>query len=175
MSTLRHLKLDRLSLRDALDLAVLVEEEAQERYEELSHQMETHRSHDVAAFFRFMAGNEMKHGNELRDRRRKLFGDSDRIVTRAMLFDIEAPEYGEVRAFMTPREALHVALGSERKAKEFFVAALPHVQDNEVRSLFDELAGEEVHHEQLVLRELEKLPTDDAVRPDAFEDDPAPQ
>ena len=51
----------KLSLQDALDLAVLIEEEARERYEEFAHQMRLHHTHEAARFFRFMAGNEEKH------------------------------------------------------------------------------------------------------------------
>jgi rubrerythrin len=38
MTTTRHIDFARLSLKDALDLAVLIEQEAEERYEELHHQ-----------------------------------------------------------------------------------------------------------------------------------------
>ena len=50
-----------LSLRDTLDLAVAVEEEAKERYDDFAAQMDAHRTEDAAEFFRFMAANEIKH------------------------------------------------------------------------------------------------------------------
>ena len=65
-----------LSLQDALDLAILVEEEAQERYLEFVDQMEQHHTPEAARFFAAMAKNEQKHGEELRARRRSLFGDA---------------------------------------------------------------------------------------------------
>ncbi|MEZ4301457.1 MAG: ferritin family protein [Polyangiaceae bacterium] len=163
----------RLSLKDALDLAVLVEEEAEERYLELTLQMEMHRTPRAAAFFRFMATNEKKHGEELQARRSKLFGDEPRRVRRAMLFDVEAPDYDEARAFMSPREALEAAMRSEQKAQAFFEAALPHLSDPEVRSLFEELRQEEVHHQALIEKEAGKLPAEDPLPADAFEDEPA--
>ena len=110
-----------LTLQDALDLAVLVEEEAQERYLELADQMDTHRTWEAAEFFRFMAGNEAKHGLELSKKRRTLFGLTPRRVDRSMLWDVEAPSYDTVRAFMHAREAYTVALASEEKARQFFV------------------------------------------------------
>jgi rubrerythrin len=64
------------------------------------------------------------------------------------------------------------ALGSELKAHAFFVEALPHVNDPDVRTLFEELREEEVLHQQLVRRELEKLPPDPDVDPEAFVDEP---
>ena len=69
-----------LSLQDALDLAILVEEEAQERYLEFVDQMEQHHTPEAAKFFAMMARNEQKHGEELRARRHGLFGDAPRRV-----------------------------------------------------------------------------------------------
>ena len=71
-----------LSLMDALDLAVLIEEEAKERYEDFAAQMDQHRTPDAARFFRLMAVNEAKHGQELATRRSQLFGEAARAVTR---------------------------------------------------------------------------------------------
>jgi rubrerythrin len=92
-----------------------------------------------------------------------------------MLFDVEAPEYHEARAFMTAREALGVALRCEEKAYAFFVEALPGIQDAEVKALFDELAAEEVTHQDLVRRELLRLPNGGPAEGDAFVDEPTAQ
>ena len=174
MST-RGIDFGSLSLKDALDLAILVEEEAQERYEEFAHQMDQHRTPEAAKFFRLMAVNEAKHGSELAARRVRRFGDEPKAVTRAMLFDIEAPDYDEARAFMTPRQAMLAALSSETKAHRFFVAALPAIQDADVKALFEELRDEEVEHQDLVKAEIAKLPPDAAVSDEDFVDEPAPQ
>lgn len=172
MTKTRDIHLETLSLKDALDLAVLIEQEAEERYEELCAQMETHHTAEAAAFFRFMAGNEKKHGVELSERRKQLFGDAPRTVRRTMIFDVEAPEYDEARAYMSPKEALFVAMRSEQKAHDFFVAALPHITDADVRALFDELRQEELHHQALITKELAKLPEGDGLPGDTFEDEP---
>ncbi|MBI4957041.1 MAG: ferritin family protein [Myxococcales bacterium] len=171
MSTTRGIDFAHLSLKDALDLAVLVEEEAQERYDEFTHQMKTHDTPAAASFFAFMSGNEKKHGDELRARRLELFGDAPRTVKRAMIFDVEAPDYDQARAFMSARQALTAALESETKAHAFFVAALPAIQDPKVRALFAELRDEEVQHQMLVKAELAKLPPSEEVG-DAFADEP---
>ena len=63
-----------LTLQDALDFAVLLEEEACERYEDLAAQMDTHDTPAAAEFFRFMVKNEAKHGHELAARRTQMFG-----------------------------------------------------------------------------------------------------
>jgi len=165
----------KLSLRDALDLAVLIEEEAKDRYEELAAQMEIHHTPEAASFFRLMVGNETKHGEQLAARRAALFRDEPRTVTRAMLWDVEAPEYDEVRASMTQRQALGVALRAEEKAQAFFIAALPYVRDADVKALFEELRDEEAQHRRMVETELAKLPPDPPVDPADFEDEPVAQ
>jgi rubrerythrin len=164
-----------LSLMDALDLAILVEDEAQERYEEFSEQMEQHRTPEAAAFFRHMAGNEAKHGRELSARRTHLFQAAPRSVTRAMIYDVEAPDYDAARAFMSPRRAMEAALASETKARRFFEAALSAIRDASVQALFLELRDEEIQHQQLVQAEIDKLPSDSGLSDEDFVDEPAPQ
>lgn len=166
---------DRLSLKDALDLAVLIEQEAEERYLEFADQMTMHDTPGAERFFRFMAVNEQKHGSELAARRAKLFGDAPSAVTRTMIFDIEAPDYDQARAFMSPRQALTTALRSEEKAYAYFDRALPSIRDREVRALFEELRGDEVHHIELVKAELAKLPPGEEPNPDDFVDEPTAQ
>lgn len=164
-----------LDLRDALDLAMLIEEEARERYEEFALQMEVHHTGEAAGFFRAMAGYEKAHGDALALRRQVLFPDAPRRVGRSMVWEEEAPGYEAVRAFMTPREAMQVALGAERKAQRFFEEALPHVLDPEVKTLFTELHEEEIHHEALVEAQIAKLPPDPAATPEDFADEPVAQ
>lgn len=172
---IQKLDLSRLSLLDALDLATLIEEEARERYLELADQMDQHRTPEAARFFRFMADNEAKHGAELAERRRALFGDAPREVRGTMIFEVEAPDYDEARAFMTARAALAIALRCEQKAHAFFVETLPHVQEPQVQALFAELRDEEVHHQELVQREIDRLPADADAGGEEFVDEPAAQ
>lgn len=173
--TTRNIDFAGLDLQDALDLAIFVEDEAQERYEEFAGQMDQHHTPAAADFFRLMALNEAKHGDELRQRRRERFGTALPRVSRRMLFDVEAPEYDEARASMTRRQALEAALRAETKAHAFFVAALPQVADTDVRALFEELRDEELQHQDLVRRELARLPPDLEIDGLAFEDDPVAQ
>jgi len=149
-----------LSLQDALDLAILIEEEAQERYEEFAENLALHHTPDAARFFVTMAGNEAKHGADLLERRQALFGTAPAHVTRDLLWDVEAPGYDQPRMFMTARQAMEVALESEVKAHSFFAAALQFVKDHEVRILFEELRDEETEHQQLVKAVMAKLPDD---------------
>ena len=165
----------RLDLKDALDLAILIEDEARERYEEFADQMEVHHTADAAGFYRFMAQNEAKHGADIAERRKALFGDAPTRMSRSMLWDVEAPDYDQARAFMTPRKALEVALASEVKAYDYFTAALPSIADPEVKALFTELQGDEVHHKALVQAELDKLPPDPEVDVEDLVDEPVGQ
>jgi erythrin-vacuolar iron transport family protein len=175
VSPVRNIDFARLTLKDALDLAELIEEEARDRYEEFFHQMETHRTREAARFFHGMAANEEKHRLELAARRWHRFADAPRDVTRAMLFDVEAPDYDEVRTFMGRRAALEAALRAEQKAHDFFVKALPAIRDPDVRALFCELRDEEVVHQELVRSELAKLPPDAEWSADDCADEPVAQ
>jgi len=165
----------KLSLQDALDLAILIEDEAQERYEDFAAQMDQHRTPQAAQFFRYMVENEAKHGRELAARRLQLFGDAPRTVSGTMIFDVEAPDFDAARAFMSPRQAMQAALACEVKAHAFFEAAMPSLKDAEVLALFLELSGEEVEHQALVKAELAKLPPDSGLSDEDFVDEPAAQ
>jgi erythrin-vacuolar iron transport family protein len=164
-----------LSLQDALDFAILMEDEAAERYEELADQMEKHHTPEAAKFFRQMIGYEKKHGEELAKRRSELFASARSHVDSSMLWEVEAPEYDKVRAFMTARQALLVALESEQKAHAFFVDAIPHVRDAQARALFEELRDEEIIHQTLVQKELSALPPEPHLAAGDFADEPVAQ
>ena len=163
-----------LSPRDALDLAILIEEEAAERYGELADQMVTHHTAAAAEFFRVMVANETRHRDELAARRKARFGDVAASVDWSMLTEVEAPEYDSVRAFMTRRQALEVALASEEKAYRFFVDAIPHLDDPEARALFEELRDEELVHQKLVRNEIAGCADEGQFDTD-FADDPVAQ
>jgi erythrin-vacuolar iron transport family protein len=175
MTTTKPLDLTSLDLRDALDLAILIEEEARDRYEELAAQMENQHTSEAAAFFHQMVKYEARHGEELDIRRRDLFGHAPRRVDRSLLWDVEAPGYETVRAFMTLREALTVALEAEVKAFNFFSEALALPIAEPVKVLFEELKQEEVLHQELVSRELSKLPPDSDPSPEDYADEPVAQ
>jgi rubrerythrin len=163
-----------LSLKDALDLAVLIEEEARDRYTEFAQQLEQAHTPAAAEFFSKMVRNEERHRVQLLERRKSAFGDAPVTVKREMIWDVEAPEYDEARAFMTHRQALEAAMRSEVKAHDFFVAVEKQVMDRGVQALFHELAHEELEHQAMVKAELAKAPPDDPVKGDPG-DEPAPQ
>jgi rubrerythrin len=63
-----NLDLSTLDLMDALDLAILIEVEALERYKYFAEQIGDRFPGDAASIFRSMAQNEAKHGQQLNAR-----------------------------------------------------------------------------------------------------------
>jgi len=169
------LDFEALSLRDALDLAVLIEEEARDRYQELAGQLLLHRNGAAAKFFTKMVRVEELHRTALLEKRERLFGRQGSSLSRQLIFDVEAPDYDTVRANMTERDALLTALRSERKAYRFFCQALEHVDQREVKALFTELCAEELEHIRLVQLELDRLPDEGPLADADLFDEPAPQ
>jgi rubrerythrin len=161
-----------LTLMDALDLAIFIEKEARERYEAFSENVGTRYKGDAGDFFADMARNEGKHEAELMKRRAQLFKTTPVRVNPEVIWDVEAPEQGAPRAYMSPRQAMELALLSEVKAYTFFDQALAHVRDPQVKELFTELRGEEVEHQNMLKAAMAKLPKSDTEHlPDRDEDD----
>jgi rubrerythrin len=137
MST--RLDFSKLALMDALDMASLIEIEATKRYTEFAESLGTRSVDDAGAVFRSMAVNETKHCEEIAERRLALFGDQPARVTLDDIFDVEAPEVGEVRWNMSAFKAYQLALHSEQKAFAFYDEALEYVTHPDVKALFEEL------------------------------------
>ena len=157
----------KLTLKDALDLAILIEEEAKVRYEEFTRLVGGRYPGDADEVFKNMSAYEAKHRDELKARRQKLFGAAPVAVTLDAIDDVEAPDRGQPRVFMSPRQAMEVALRSEEKAWSYFDDALRVVKDPDVRKLFDELRAEEKQHQEYIKKAMATLPTG----PDVEEDE----
>jgi rubrerythrin len=147
-----------LDLMDALDLAILIEVEAYERYKMFAGQLGRRFPGDAASVFASMAENEAKHGQDLAERRKSMFGDTPRRVTLDDLFDVEAPDAGAPRSSMSALQAFEVALASEQKAFDFYDQALAFVTDPGIQALFTELRDEETEHVRLVQEAMANLP-----------------
>lgn len=166
MST--RLDLSKLSLMDALDLAMLIEEEAYQRYKAFADQA---GGSENGFFFASMAENEAKHGQELMARRKTLFGTTQPRVSLTDLFDVEAPDQGAPRRTMSLLDAYQLARSSEVKAHDFFAEALGHVSDPDVQALFAELRDEETEHMRMIDEAVAKLPPSAGVKNFYFEDE----
>ncbi len=158
MST--RLDVAKLDLMDALDLALMIEVEAYERYRMFTAQLGHRAPGDAASVFAWMAENEAKHGRQLAKRREALFGNTPTRVSLADLFDLEAPEMGAARATMSTLGAHELALASEQKALDFYDQALPTITNPEIQALFSELRDEEIEHVRMVKEAIAKLPPD---------------
>ena len=148
-----------LDLRGAFDLAIMIEEDAQLRYEEFS-RIFADMPGGAAEVFREMAVNEAKHRRELESRRRVMFRrDPRRVEISVMEPDgVESAELGELQPPFSARQALEVALAAEVRAYEFYRCALPYVKDPGVRVFFEDLMEEEVEHQAMLRAKLDALP-----------------
>jgi len=148
----------KLTLMDALDLATLIEVEAFKRYTLFADQLGSRYSDDAGSVFHSMAINENKHGEQLAERRLKLFGDERPKVKLSDIFDVEAPDFGAPSRNMSPLKAYWIALDSEKKAFAFYDQAIRWVTQPDVKALFEELRAEEAEHVQMVEAIIAKLP-----------------
>jgi len=152
---------------DALDLAILIEEEANQRYKMFASQLGSYRG--AGAFFASMAENEAKHGNDLLARRMALFGKAPMKVKLADLFDVEAPDVSATRRGMSTVQAFELGLAAEKKAHDFYDMALPGITNPEVKTLFAELRDEETEHVEMLREAMAKLPPSASIE---IENDP---
>ena len=157
MST--RLDLSKLSLMDALDLAKLIEMEACHRYQMFANQLGRSGGYDAGAFFATMAENEAKHGQELEERRKAMFGDAPVRLTLDDLYDVEAPEMGAPHRGMSTLQAFEVGVAAEKNAYDFYDMALPGITDTDVRELFTELRDEEAEHVEMLREAMTRLPS----------------
>ncbi|MBT8053797.1 MAG: ferritin family protein [Xanthomonadales bacterium] len=170
MST--SLDLSKLSLMDALDLAILIEEEAHQRYKMFASLIGHGGSgYHAGTFFSSMAENEAKHGNQLLAQRMELFGKTPMKLKLDDLYDVEAPDTGAPRRGMSVVQAFEVGLAAEKKAYDFYDNALPGITDPEIRTLFTELRDEETEHVEMLKAEMAKLPASASVEVENDPDD----
>jgi rubrerythrin len=147
-----------LTPADALDLAILIEEQTRQRYLEFVDALEAQRSeHPAMAFFRSMAEHEKRHGLTLLWRREHLYPDEPSRVTAELLENPEAPDRDVFATATTLRGCMEVAMIAERNAESFFRRALAEITDPEVVALFSDLADEEIEHQQMVAEQLAAL------------------
>ncbi len=145
----------KLDAMDILDIAGYVEKEAEANYEELGAWCRT-TAPEVEAFFKKMAGWEARHGNQLNERRKKLFGDTPVRFTDSGAWEIETPSYDKVDGEMTLMDALNLALEAEKTAERYYAAAVEYLSDPETIAMFNELREAEVQHQEMLKVEIAK-------------------
>lgn len=142
-----------LTVMAALEVALLMEEDARDRYSELARRFASNAP--VADFFKRMSKAESHHARGLLQRRRA-FDDDDFTVTDDMIPKMETPLPDDPAA-ATPKHALELALMAEQKSAAFYAAALSEIRDPQVKQLFTSLEHDEREHEKLVRKELDRL------------------
>jgi soluble lytic murein transglycosylase-like protein/rubrerythrin len=153
-----------LDLRGAFDFAIMIEEDAQVRYERLSRSIgeDPGGAGDV---FRMMVTQERKHRSDLVTRRAAIFGEAPPRIEISVLDEgVEAPDVEMDELPAGAREALEVSLAAERRAHEFFEKAIPCVRDPEVRAFFEGLMQEEAEHGRLLAEQIAALGDGDGGR-----------
>lgn len=143
----------RLDAQDALDIAKVVEDEAQLAYEHLSEWVAGDGNPEAAEFFTRMAALEKRHKEAIVARRKLLFGDAPVRHDEAAPWQAEVPDYGSLGRAVSLEEAYRVALDAETRAQKFYAEALEYVDEPQVVELFEWLKKAEDEHKRLINEE----------------------
>ena len=160
------------TLDEFMALALLMENEAAQRYSELADAMETHNNRDVAELFRRMATIEARHAQKIMAEMK--WQDAPAVPVGLQRWaGFESPETTpseDVHYLMQPYQALQLALAGEQRAEQFFARLVTVAKVATVRKAARELRDEEREHVALVLAWMKKFP-----KPAAdWADDPDP-
>lgn len=140
--------------------AIAIEREAAARYAELAERMRDESNDDLAELFAGLAALEAGHLEALERRTAGIALPPLEARDYKWLGDA-APESAMrdlVFRLMTPRHALLIALGAERRAQAFFEHVLLTADDSGLRALAREMAAEEQEHVHIIGRMLESSP-----------------
>jgi rubrerythrin len=138
----------KLSVRELLLHALVIELEAAERYKQLAEMMGEIGNTKVAHIFSKMSDIEARHADIIDEHIR---GRRLPVITPSQFHwrGPEAPENTDsARLFhlMTPEQALTLALDNEKRAYEFFADVVDDSTDETVREMAAEFAAEEEQH-----------------------------
>ena len=143
--------------QDALDIAVVIEDEAQLAYEHLAEWVAGDGNTEAAEFFKRMAGWEKRHKEAIAERRAKLFGDAPSNYDKNAIWHAEVPDYESLGKTVTMQEAFDVAMGAETRAHDFYAEALDYIDDPQIAELFDWLRKAEVEHQRMLRDEMDQF------------------
>ena len=145
---------------ELMQQALAMEREAVARYNELADIMEVHNNHEVAELFRKMAVIEGHHVSGILS---EMGWAEDMVAPRqpGVWASADAPEsvpLDEMHYLMHPWHALQLALGAERRARDFFAAMAAHAPNDAVRLAAEAMRDEEAEHVALVEAGLARVP-----------------
>lgn len=135
----------RLDGQDVLDLAIQVEQEAEDGYLQLADWVASDGNAEAAEFFTRMAGFEAKHRRQIEERRHALFGEAPPRHASAP-WQVEEPDYDALGREVSLEQAFELAMASERRAGEYYGEALEYASDPTVIELFRDLQRAEDDH-----------------------------
>jgi rubrerythrin len=140
--------------------ALLIEQEAAERYREFASNMAEHGNDTLAELFEQLAEFEGEHAYHLAKKAAGMTLPKLAAGEHAWL-DREAP-VPEAHAFvyrmLTPRLALEIALRAEERAKVFFEKVLADASDAGIREVALDMARDEQAHIAWVNEALARVP-----------------
>jgi rubrerythrin len=143
----------RLDAQDTLDIAIVIEDEAQLAYEHLAAWVGGDGNTEAAEFFTRMATLEKRHKDAIISRRASLFGDAEPRHDESAPWQAEVPDYEALGREVSLEDAFQVALDAETKAHDFYSQALDYVDDPQIVELFEWLKKAEVEHKRLITEE----------------------
>jgi soluble lytic murein transglycosylase-like protein/rubrerythrin len=146
-----------LDLRSAFDFAIMIEEDAQNRYAELARRLGADEG-GAGDVFRRMVETEGVHRRVLVERRAALFAtEPPRFEISVVEEGVERPLADDDELPTTARGALEIAAAAEHRAEAFYARVAPTVKDPAVREFFERLMREETDHALLLEREIAAL------------------
>ena len=142
--------------QDVLDIAMQVEEEAKEHYEQLAGWLEADGKSDVAAFFTKMAGLERLHWDQLAAMRAEQYGDAPPRHSDRAVWEVEEIDYDALGKDIDLKGAFELAMDAERRAGEYYAEALEYASDPKTIELFEMLRDSEVEHLRLLRQQHDR-------------------
>ncbi|MCP4899324.1 MAG: ferritin family protein [bacterium] len=152
-----ELDFSKLSAMDVLDLAIYVENEAEDNYEELVSWMKRQGNDKAAGFFKRMAGLEELHRQQITKVRVELFGEKAPTTTNAYAWEVETPDFDSIPADVSLKAAYELAIGAETKAHDYYAGALEYATDEKMVALLENLRDAELKHKALLEKEMGAL------------------
>ena len=104
-----------------------------------------------------MAEFETRHADQLSELRSDLFSGEPARLTHSAAFEVEVPDYDQVGASMTLKEAFALALSCERGAEKYYAGILEYVLEPRTVKLFEDLRKAEEEHVRFLEKEMTKL------------------
>ena len=146
----------KINAQDALDIAIVIEDEAELAYEHLADWVAGDGNTEASDFFRRMAVREKRHKEEISQRRKELFGDAPPRHDEDAPWQVEVPEYESLGREVSLEDAFKVAMGAENQAHDFYAEAIDFIEDPQIVELFEWLRKAEIEHVRMLTEEMKR-------------------